>query len=115
MRTLFWISCALVGYVYIGYPFLVTVWARLWPRPVITRAAAAFHPRVAIIIAARNEGHQIGRRIENLLQLDYPAPLRQIVVVSDGSTDDTMAVLARYRDIVDGVSVDDVPVAGEHR
>ena len=36
-------------------------------------------------------------RLDNLLSLDYPAAQRQIIVVSDGSTDDTLDVLARYQ------------------
>jgi cellulose synthase/poly-beta-1,6-N-acetylglucosamine synthase-like glycosyltransferase len=60
---------------------------------------------VSIVIAARNEGARICERIDNLLQLDYPASRRQIIVVSDGSTDDTLARLTRF-----GSSIDVVPV-----
>src|SRR5262252_8890887 len=42
---------------------------------------------VSIVIAARNEAARLPARIDNLLGLDYPADKRQIVVVSDGSTD----------------------------
>jgi cellulose synthase/poly-beta-1,6-N-acetylglucosamine synthase-like glycosyltransferase len=51
---------------------------------------------VSIVIAARNEGARLAARIENLLSLDYPKDSRQVIVVSDGSTDDTLDVLARY-------------------
>src|SRR5205807_1092344 len=40
-----------------------------------------------------------------LLALDNPADRRQIVVVSDGSTDQTASVLAAYGDVVDLVAI----------
>ena len=42
MVSLFWISCAIVAYVYVGYPALLMVWARLRPRrDVLSRRNAA--------------------------------------------------------------------------
>jgi len=65
---------------------------------------------ISIVIAARNEAARLGARIDNLLSLDYPADKQQIIVVSDGSTDDTMAALARYRGVVDVI---EVPAGGK--
>ena len=109
MTLIFWLSLATIAYVYAGYPLLLAAWARLRPRPIGavgrdgdnrgdagTRAAG---PGVSIIIAARNEGHRLGARIQNLLNLDYPAGGRQIIVVSDGSTDDTISRLAGYQSV----------------
>ena len=44
---------------------------------------------MTILIAAYNEEAVIGGKIENTLALRYPAEKRQIIVVSDGSTDRT--------------------------
>ena len=104
MVSLFWISCAIVAYVYVGYPVLLMVWARLRPRAVAHTPSSGW-PAVSIVIAARNEGQRLATRLDNLLQLEYPGN-RQIVVVSDGSTDDTLAVLARYRASIDIVAVE---------
>jgi cellulose synthase/poly-beta-1,6-N-acetylglucosamine synthase-like glycosyltransferase len=60
---------------------------------------------VSIVIAARNEASRLAARIDNLISLDFPASRRQIIVVSDGSTDDTLDVLARYRPVVEAVAV----------
>jgi cellulose synthase/poly-beta-1,6-N-acetylglucosamine synthase-like glycosyltransferase len=57
------------------------------------------------VIAARNEAARLPGRISNLLALDYPAP-RQIIVVSDGSTDDTEGALASFADAVELVTID---------
>jgi cellulose synthase/poly-beta-1,6-N-acetylglucosamine synthase-like glycosyltransferase len=115
MRLLFWTSALTIAYVYAGYPALLTVWARLRRSARMTRGHRAVDgqtmlPSVSIVIAARNEAARLPARIDNLLALDYPADRRQIVVVSDGSTDDTLAVLARYRGAVDAV---DAPSYGK--
>ena len=51
-----------------------------------------------------NEASRLPARIENLLALDYPADRRQIIVVSDGSTDDTLAVLGTFGSAVEAVA-----------
>jgi len=104
MVSLFWISCAIVAYVYVGYPALLMVWARLRPRPVLDTPSSGA-PAVSIVVAARNEGQRLANRIDNLLRLEHGGD-RQIVVVSDGSTDDTLDVLARYRAAIDIVTVE---------
>src|SRR2546430_8862212 len=103
MVALFWVSCSMVGYVYLGYPALLALWARLRPLP--APLLPSERPGVSIVIAARNEGSRLAARLDNLLQLEYPANRRQIIVVSDGSTDNTLAVLNRYRSVVDIVAV----------
>lgn len=101
MRLLFWTSALGVGYVFVGYPLLLVVWARLRPAPTLTLPDPhAEPPRVSIVIAARNEAARLPARIDNLQALDYPVDRREIIVVSDGSTDDTPDLLWQYRDIV---------------
>jgi cellulose synthase/poly-beta-1,6-N-acetylglucosamine synthase-like glycosyltransferase len=101
MRLLFWVSALTIGYVYVGYPGLLVVWAACRPRPVRTAAdPAAVPPSISIVIATRNEAARLPARIENLLALDYPSDRRQIIVVSDGSTDQTLDVLARHSDVL---------------
>jgi biofilm PGA synthesis N-glycosyltransferase PgaC len=106
MTRVFWLSAFIIGYVYAGYPALLAVWARVVRRPTLPEPPAWGRlPGVSIVLAARNEGARLPARLENLLALDYPSDRRQIVVVSDGSTDDTLEVLAAYRDRVDVVAI----------
>jgi cellulose synthase/poly-beta-1,6-N-acetylglucosamine synthase-like glycosyltransferase len=105
MVAAFWLSGAFIAYVYAGYPALLWLWARVRPRSLASASPGQRRPAVSIVVAARNEGPRLAARIENLLHLDYPPARRQIIVVSDGSTDDTLAVLDRYRGVVDVVAV----------
>ncbi len=100
MEALFWLSACIVAYVYVGYPVLLAVWGALAPRPVRARRIT---PAVSIVVAARNEAAGLQARIANLRGLDYPADKVQIVIASDGSTDETMDILERHADTVDVV------------
>jgi glycosyltransferase involved in cell wall biosynthesis len=49
---------------------------------------------VTVVIAAHNEETVIRARVENLLALDYPEDRLQVVVASDGSTDETDEIVS---------------------
>lgn len=46
-------------------------------------------PRVAIVVPSFNEGAAVARTIHSCMALNYPADRMELVVVNDGSTDDT--------------------------
>jgi cellulose synthase/poly-beta-1,6-N-acetylglucosamine synthase-like glycosyltransferase len=86
VKTLFWASMGALAWTHVGYPLVAAAAARLRPRAVRRRA---WEPRVSVIVAAANEERVIERRLENLLDLDYPERRVEFVVASDGSTDST--------------------------
>ena len=90
MRWIFWIAAAVVCYAYLGYPLWLWFRSRWSPRPV---RRGAIQPSVTAVMVVRNEDAVIARKIENLMALDYPAEKLEFVVVSDGSTDATVAIL----------------------
>lgn len=55
-------------------------------------------PSVTLLIAAYNEGEVLKEKLENSIALDYPKDLFEIVVVSDGSTDDTDDIARTFKD-----------------
>jgi cellulose synthase/poly-beta-1,6-N-acetylglucosamine synthase-like glycosyltransferase len=112
MAGAFWLLVAFVGYVYIGYPLGLHLWRRLWPRPLAIREPAVQTPGVSIVVAVRNEGSRLTGRLDNLLSLDYPADSRQIIIVSDGSTDNSLDVVARYGSMAESVAL---PSGGKAR
>lgn len=53
-------------------------------------------PSVSIVIPAYNEGGNIEKCLDSLLRLDYPKDKLEIIVVDDGSTDDTSMKAKKY-------------------
>lgn len=96
MIVLFWISALVIGYVYVGYPCLIALWAKIVDRrPRRAPFAERQWPSIAIVVAARNEAPRLAARVTNLLEQAYPGP-REIIVVSDGSTDNPAQALAAF-------------------
>jgi glycosyltransferase involved in cell wall biosynthesis len=85
-KTIFWGSLGALVWTHAGYPAAMGLLARLRPRPVAREDST---PSVALVVSAHDEEAVIGRRLENLLELDYPEERLEIVVASDGSTDRT--------------------------
>ena len=93
MSLLFWLCFALVVYTYFGYALWLRLQVRLQQQPVVARPV---FPNVSIIIAARNEEASLPAKLDNLRQLDYPRDLLQVIIASDGSTDQTAAMLREH-------------------
>jgi glycosyltransferase involved in cell wall biosynthesis len=93
MRKVFWGSLAALAWTHAGYPAAAALAARLAPRPV---RRGDVLPRVCVIVAAHDEEEVIARRVENLLELDYPPEFLEIVVASDASTDGTDAIVEEF-------------------
>jgi len=102
------IATAVVFYFLIGYPILLAVSRRAAP-PV--RKDPAFRPTLSVLVAVHNGEEFLQRKLESLLALDYPAHLREILVISDGSTDGTEASAASFARL--GVQLLCVPRGGK--
>jgi len=83
----------MIFYIYIGYPLLVFL-VGLFINRDINRGA--FEPYVTILIAAYNEEKSIETTLKNKLELDYPKEKLEIIVISDGSTDNTDRIARRF-------------------
>lgn len=91
------IPAALFGYTYVGYPLLLRL-LTTGRRPMLPTTDPDPWPVISISLPAYNEEASIGRTIESLLALDYPPDRRQIIVVSDASTDRTDEIVRSYAD-----------------
>ncbi|HEX6938511.1 MAG TPA: glycosyltransferase [Longimicrobiales bacterium] len=90
-------AIALGAYTYLGYPLLL----RLLAPPAKRRPPLEPRrdwPRITITVPVFNEAAQIRDTIETLLAVDYPPDRRQILIVSDASTDGTDDIAATYAD-----------------
>ncbi len=56
------------------------------------------YPSVTVIVPAYNEEGYVGKCVEALLEADYPAHKKEIIVVDDGSTDGTYREAKQYGD-----------------
>lgn len=96
LEYFFWLALATVTYTYVGYAVVVGVLAALVSRLRKPRALHAFEPEVTLIVPAYNEAAILAEKIENCLAQDYPSAKLQLMVITDGSTDNSAQVLARY-------------------
>jgi glycosyltransferase involved in cell wall biosynthesis len=90
LKALFWGSLGALAWTHAGYPAAAAAAARLRPRRV---RKGEITPSVTVVVPAYNEETVIRRRVENLLELDYPADKLEIVVSSDESSDGTDGIV----------------------
>ncbi len=81
----------------------VAVWLRIYRRPADITDVPLSNPKISVIIAAKNEAHQIKECIERVLDQDYPD--FELIVVDDHSTDETLDVLHQMSAVDPRISV----------
>lgn len=97
----FWSTVLLVFHVYVGYPLGIYLRARFSPGKAETpepKGGDSELPTVTVVVPAHNEERWIVRKVDNILGLNYPRKLLQVVIASDGCTDNTVALAERYAD-----------------
>jgi len=94
LELIFWLSGAVVAYVYIGYPLLLKLAHLAFGRA--PSHPPAVEPPMTLVISAFNEEASIREKLENTLQLDYPADRLQVLVVSDASDDRTDDIVREF-------------------
>src|SRR6266498_1453201 len=92
---IFWFCILFIGYVYMGYPLILALLARLRRKPVQYEKIT---PQISVLIAAYNEQDVIAAKLANTLSLDYPVDCMQIVVAVDGSDDRTAEIVQTFAD-----------------
>ena len=70
-------------------------------------------PGVSVIVCARNEGYNLRPYIQSLLTQDYPK--YEVIIVNDGSEDDTQAVIDEYAALDKRVKTTFVPIGARVR
>jgi cellulose synthase/poly-beta-1,6-N-acetylglucosamine synthase-like glycosyltransferase len=101
MENLFWGILTIIVFTYFLYPLVIVLLATVYGK--VIKKDESYLPTVSLLIAAYNEESFIEKKIQNSLELDYPKDKLEIVVVSDGSTDLTDAIVKKYRN--DGVQL----------
>lgn len=78
-----------------------------------TRPTSTKTPRVAMVVPCYNEENTVRGTVESLLALNYPKDKLRIMLVNDGSTDGTAAIMDSYAS-VENVTVIHQPNQGKH-
>jgi cellulose synthase/poly-beta-1,6-N-acetylglucosamine synthase-like glycosyltransferase len=95
-QIMFWLAALAILYVYVGYPALLCLIASFRRR----RQASdpGYTPSLSILIAACNEDAGIEEKLRQTVQLEYPKDKLEILVLSDGSEDQTDEIVRRFPD-----------------
>jgi len=103
MLIVFWLAAGFLVAHYAGYPLLMGLLSKLKKAKTLPEQTQL--PSVTMIISVYNEDDVIRDRLENCLKLDYPMDKLNILVVSDGSTDNTHAIVQEYNGFGIGLAV----------
>ena len=95
MTAVFWFGVALLAYAYAGYPLSLALLGA-FARPRRRLAGGDDLPSLTLVISVYNEEACLRQKLENSLALDYPADRIRRVVVSDGSTDRSEAIVREF-------------------
>lgn len=101
MHILFWALITLVLFTYLGYPVSLLLLKKLGFRADASISRSETMPTMAFVVAAYNEVDCIRDKIKNTLQLSYEKNNLQIIVVTDGSNDQTPDIVREY----DGITL----------
>jgi len=88
------LSTGFLVYVLAGYPLLLGWMAGRKRRPVVKDAS--YQPTVTVLLPVRNGERWIEGKLRTLAEQDYPLHLIDILVISDGSTDTTEALVEAW-------------------
>ena len=91
----FWLFLFAVFYAYFGYPISLILLKAVSRRKV---ERGNYDVSVTLIITAFNEEKRIREKLENSLALEYAKDKLQILIASDGSTDETNKIVQSYAD-----------------
>ncbi len=97
----FWGAFFTAFYTYLGYGMMLFVLAKLkqMRRKPNNAHNEEYEPEVALVIPAYNEKDDVGDKVRNSLELDYPQNKLRIIFVTDGSDDGTPVILKGYKGI----------------
>lgn len=106
---LFWVSLSVIVFCYIGYGLLLFIVNSI--KDLFKSNSAGTlktgnqnnrldhdpeWPSVTLIIAAYNEGPDLKQKLQNTLDIDYPADQLKVIFVTDGSTDGSHKIIDEH-------------------
>ncbi|HEV2376422.1 MAG TPA: glycosyltransferase [Streptosporangiaceae bacterium] len=93
--AVFWGGLAAMAWAWAGYPLLAGLAAatvKHGPQDHPDRDGAGGCPSISVVVAVHDEERALPAKLQNCLELDYPATELEVLVASDGSQDGTVAI-----------------------
>lgn len=97
-QIVFWAMLLLLVHCYLLFTVTLPFVSELFKRKKPAERGDVELPSVSILISAYNEEAVIERKIQNILELDYPKEKLEVLIGDDGSADRTAEIVARYAD-----------------
>lgn len=102
LEILFWLCAGIVFYSFLGYGILLLIWVGIKQlfQPAAFVFNERFEPAVTLIIPCYNESAVLEEKIANCHSLQYPADKLTLIFITDGSTDQSVTILAKHPEIL---------------
>jgi cellulose synthase/poly-beta-1,6-N-acetylglucosamine synthase-like glycosyltransferase len=97
MIVLFWFSFFCALYAYFLYPLILIFIGRYKNKDIQINKDWEL-PSVTLLLPAHNEASIIESKLDNIANLNYPNELIKVIVVSDGSEDNTVEIVNNFKD-----------------
>jgi biofilm PGA synthesis N-glycosyltransferase PgaC len=94
-QFVFYISIFIFLYNYVFYAVIAYLINNIFPVPKPPQPHS-YYPSVSFIVAAYNEQEIIEKKIQNSLQQNYPPSKIEFIFITDGSTDETPAIVKKH-------------------
>lgn len=98
VQIVFWVMLFLLVHCYLLFPVTLPFVSEFFKRKKKVDVDDGELPSVSILISAYNEEAVIERKIQNILEIDYPKEKLEVLIGDDGSADRTAEIVARYGD-----------------
>jgi len=101
LKIIYIITLIIILYIYFGYPLVIYLLRQIFTKTDKEHQEKInnnYFPYISLFIPAYNEEKVIKTKIKNSLELKYPKDRIEIVVVSDGSTDNTNSIAKNFTD-----------------
>ena len=96
VQVVFWAMLFLLVHGYLLFPMTLPFVSEIFKRRKAPEQGNVELPTVSILISAYNEEAVIERKIQNILEIDYPKDKLEVLIGDDGSADKTAEIVARY-------------------
>jgi len=115
LLDLLFLVCVVIIWLMIAYQLILTFAGYRYRRKIFTeQQEMEKNPQelkpVSIMVPARNEGLVIERTLQRILKLDYPQKMLEVVIINDGSTDDTASIVENMAQLDSRIKLVSLPV-----